>query len=118
MKTNTQKGKEFQISARNALVKMLGVQFEMEVKIPIGSPHPKPHTFDLASLDREYVGEAKAFTWTGSGNIPSAKISTLREAVSYLHQLPTETRKFIVMKHDQNPKNGETLADYFARLND
>src|SRR5712691_8168568 len=117
MKSNTEKGKEFQITARDALSKLLGVQFDMEVKLPIGSP-PQFHAFDLASVDRRYVGEAKAFTWTVSGKTPSAKITTLREATHYLQELPEETKTFIVMKHDSHPRNGETLANYFARLND
>lgn len=83
MESNTQRGKQFQLQARDALAKWLGVQFDTEVSLPIGNP-PKSHAFDLACEDRRYAAEAKAFTWTISGNIPSAKITTLREAAQYL----------------------------------
>jgi hypothetical protein len=73
--------------------------------------------FDFASGDRRYVGEAKSFTWTISGNTPSAKITTLREAIQYLKELPFGTKTFIVMKKAQHPIRKETLAAYFARLN-
>ena len=53
----------------------------------------KPHRFDLATREHDIVGECKAFTWTEGGNIPSAKISTLKEAVSYLGTLPGQTRR-------------------------
>ncbi len=102
--------------ARQALAKVFGFEFDLEVKLPIGNP-PKPHKFDLASPDRTIVGECKAFAWTVSGNVPSAKISTLREAANHLLQLPIDTIAFIVMERDCHPARGEALADYFARLN-
>jgi hypothetical protein len=95
---------------------LLNEDLELEVKIPIGHP-PKNHTFDLASSDKRFVGECKAFTWTISGSPPSAKISTLREAANYLRELPSETIGFIVMGHHRHPVKDETLADYFCRLN-
>jgi len=116
MRSNVEKGKELQKRSRDALSRLLGVPFEMEVALPIGNP-PKRHTFDLVSLDHRYVGETKAFTWTVSGNIPSAKITTLREAVQYLQMLPVQTKTFLVIKRDLHPRNNEALADYFVRLN-
>ncbi len=116
MVSNTGKGKEFQALARRAVSRLLGVEFDMEVALPIGNP-PKPHPFDLVSRDHRYAGEAKAFTWTISGNVPSAKITTLREAAQYLQALPSGTKRFIVMKENRHPRTGESLADYFVRLN-
>jgi hypothetical protein len=88
----------------------------MEVALPIGNP-PKSHPFDLVSRDHRYVGEAKAFTWTISANVPSAKITTLREAVQYLQALPAGTKGFIVIKENRHPLTGESLANYFVRHN-
>jgi hypothetical protein len=119
MASNSERGRVFQDRAHRALVKWLGVDMEMEVELSIGSP-PKLHRFDLASLDRAYVGEAKAFAWTVSGNIPSAKITTLREAVQYLRTLPETTKTFVIMPREQrslHPRHRESLAEYFARLN-
>jgi len=76
VKSNSERGAEFQSRARNTLTQWLGVHFNTEISLPIGSP-PKDHRFDLVSEDRRYVGEAKAFSWTASGNTPSAKITTL-----------------------------------------
>jgi hypothetical protein len=114
--SNTEKGKEFQLRARVALEKATGLDFDLEVRFSIGNP-PKSRPFDLASDDRTFVGECKAFAWTKTGNVPSAKITTLREAVGYLRALPVGIRTFLVLKRDCHPINGQSLADYFARLN-
>jgi hypothetical protein len=50
MVSNTGRGKEFQVLARRAVSRFLGVEFDMEVPLPIGNP-PKPHFFDLVSRD-------------------------------------------------------------------
>jgi hypothetical protein len=113
---NMKKGRDFQKRVQLALAKACGSEFELEVKLPIGNP-PKHHSFDLASADRKIVGECKAFAWTVSGNVPSAKITTLREAANYLLQLPADTIAFIAMDRDCHPIKGHALADYFARLN-
>ena len=117
MLSNTQRGKQFQVLAHRALSRFLAIEFDIEVALPIGNP-PKLHPFDLASRDRRYVGEAKAFTWTVTGNVPSAKITTLKEAALYLQALPSGTKGFIVMKESRHPRRGETLAGYFVRLHE
>lgn len=55
---------------------------EQEAAILIGRP-PKEHKFDLANADRSIVAECKCYTWTDSGNVPSAKLMGLDEAVFY-----------------------------------
>jgi len=113
--SNTEKGKQFQRLALDALSRLTGLQLEAETEVRIGN---KPHRFDLASKDQKYVAECKAFTWTAGGNVPSAKISTLREAVNYLGQLPEGTRRLLVLKQSLRAGYSESLAEYFARLND
>lgn len=117
MLSNTQRGKEFQVLAHRAISRLLGSEFDMEVSLPIGDP-PKLHPFDLASRDHQYVGEAKAFTWTIVGNVPSAKITALKEAALYLQALPPATKGFIVMRESRHPRTGESLAHYFVRLHE
>ena len=95
---------------------LLGEPFETEVWFAIGSP-PKERRFDLASRSRSIVCECKAFTWTASGNVPSAKITTLREAAQYLLALPVDTAKVIVMNRSLRSSHLESLAEYFCRLN-
>ena len=88
----------------------------LEISMPIGHP-PKSRPFDLASATRRVVGECKAFTWTASGNVPSAKVTTLREACQYLRLLPEGTTRLLLMARSVHPRTGEPLADYFCRLN-
>ena len=83
-----------------------GLRFQLEVPLDIGKP-PKSHVFDLAKTDRLHVGEAKAFTWTVRGNVPSAKTTTLREAAQYLNWLPPNAQGFIIMAREN-----AALADF------
>lgn len=62
--------------------------------------------------------ECKAYTWTASGNTPSAKISNLKEAVQYLRLLPEETNKVLAVLASLRPPKTETLGNYFVRLNE
>ena len=71
---NPHVGKKFQKTAVQALSQHFGKKFEMEKGIPIGVP-AKVHKFDCASLDQSIVVECKCFTWTVTGNIPSAKMA-------------------------------------------
>jgi hypothetical protein len=112
----TLKGRAFEAHAKRALEIHLGESFDEQIDIAIGSP-AKAHRFDLVSHSRRYVCEVKSYTWTKSGNIPSAKISTLREALSYLSQMSPGVRTILVMNRAVRPRHGETLAEYFVRLN-
>lgn len=111
---NAAKGKEFQQLASDALSGYFGVQFALNVPISIGDP-AKNHKFDLVSVGGKYVGECKCYGWTETGNMPSAKMAFMNEAVLYLSLLPSETKRFIVMRKDTHSKRSETLADYYYR---
>ena len=111
---NPTKGKEFQELAAEVLSSYIGVDFNIEYPIAIGNP-PKPHNFDLASEDLRYVGESKNYSWTESGNVPSAKMGFVNEAVFYLQHVSAEINRFVVMRRDFNAKRGETLAEYYYR---
>lgn len=116
MQSNTAAGHQFHRRAVHALAVATGLAFNSEVTFELGNS-TKVHRFDLATPDGRYVGEAKAYAWTVSGNVPAAKISALREAVQYLDQLPDGVRRFIVMRRSVRISTGEALADYFQRLN-
>lgn len=73
------------------------------------------HTVDWVSADGRILVECKSYNWTRSGNVPSGKIATLREAILYLRACPGE-RRIIAMHHRPFP-NQEYLVDYFCRLN-
>ena len=67
--------------AAEVLTKHYGVNFRLDFQIPIGKP-PKDHKFDLVSEDEEIIGECKNYSWTETGNIPSAKMEFTNEAAS------------------------------------
>ena len=111
---NLRRGREFQELAASVLSEYWSVPLDLEVPIPIGDP-PKQHKFDMASRDKLIVGEAKNYTWTESGNMPSAKMGFVNQAVFYLSFLSPGTKRFVVMPRDIRPKTSEALADYYYR---
>ncbi len=112
---NTRRGREFQELAASVLGRHWNIDLELEVSFEIGNP-PKGHKFDMASTDRKVIGEAKNFTWTVSGNMPSAKMGFVNQAVFYMSFLPHDITRFVVMPRDIRPRTGEeALADYYYR---
>jgi hypothetical protein len=118
MLSNSEHGRRFQLHCRDALKQALGCEVYLEVPINIGGN--RPHSFDLGTEERndpDAIAECKAFRFTSAGNIPSAKITTLREAAMYLRSIKKDVMRLLIIKEDRHPKTGETLARYFARLN-
>lgn len=112
---NPGKGARFQEQAARLLSERFQAEFQLDYAIAIGNP-PKDHRFDLVSLGLRCVGECKNYAWTESGNVPSAKMGFINEAVFYLSFLPKDTIRFVVMRKDVHPKRNETLADYYFRI--
>ena len=111
---NPERGRAFQKRASEVLSQHFGVDFRSDYPIAIGTP-PKEHKFDLVSIEQRYVGECKNYSWTESGNVPSAKMGFVNEAVFYLLHLPRGVHRFVVMRRDTRPKHSETLAEYYYR---
>jgi hypothetical protein len=115
--SNPAKGAAFEEEAQRCLAAS-GIQTERPFRWPIGHP-AKAHNFDLGSvppgLSPRVAVECKSYSWTAAGNAPAAKLTALREAVLYLSLLPTDFRAMIAMARDV--RSGESLADYFGRLN-
>jgi hypothetical protein len=111
---NPGKGRDFQRLAADLLGRKLGVRFKLDHPLAIGSP-PKTHRFDLVSEDGNYVGECKNYSWTATGNMPSAKMAFLNEAVLYLSHVPSEREKFIAMRVARHERRKETLVEYYLR---
>ena len=61
------------------------------------------------------MAECKCYTWTDSGNVPSAKLMGLDEAVFYFGFLPSGTKKLLCMKKAVFRDKQETLAEYYVR---
>lgn len=114
MLSNKEKERLFQEKCKILLESEFATVFDREVRIEL--PDGRPHVFDLATAEHDVVAECKAYSWTESGNIPSAKISNLREALDLLRGLPDSTKTFLIIKKDPHPIHKETLADYFAKL--
>ena len=96
--------------------------FELEVKIPIGSwlidsSQYKDHKFDIVSADKSIVVECKCYSWTESGNVPSAKMGFVNEAAFYLSLVKRARKKIIVMLKSYNENRKQTLAEYYYNTN-
>ena len=91
-------GKVFQEAVRDWFVKEYGSGFQLEVGIPIGvnNDEKKPHMFDIVNTDLKMVIECKRYTWTETGNVPSAKIRALNEAAFFIF-----VDYFFSLRHEQ-----------------
>ena len=113
---NPRVGKEFQLAVKEWFEEAYTAPFEIERKIAIGRS-AKLHSFDISSMDESIVVECKCYTWTETGNVPSAKMGFTNEAAFYLSFLPDDTERIIVMLHAEHAKRNETLAEYYFRTN-
>lgn len=111
---NTRIGATFQQQVRDWFQQTYGIKFDLEKKIAIGKP-AKEHKFDIVDEFRKVAIECKRYTWTETGNVPSAKIGFTNEAAFYLSFLPNTYDKYIVMLYSYHPKRNETLAEYYYR---
>ena len=113
---NTQLGKEFQEEVRDWFAsdpQYIGC-FEMEVGLPIGNPE-KNHYFDIVNRDAKIVIECKRYTWTETGNVPSAKIRAINEAAFFMSLIKGDYTKYIVIAKSNHAKKRESLAEYYFR---
>lgn len=111
---NPKKGKDFEEKVCRALENKYHQNFSKQA-IKIGNP-PKLHDFDLVSDDKNIIVECKNYSWTETGNIPSAKMALINEAVLYLSHTPNNTKKIIVLRRDNHSKRKESLAAYYRRI--
>lgn len=111
---NPRRGKAFQEAVKEWFETSKQHQYELERPIPIGNPS-KPHKFDIVEANGKVVIECKCYTWTESGNVPSAKMGFTNEAAFYLSFLPDTIEKIIVMSRSTHPRRNETLAEYYYR---
>ena len=113
---NPKRGADFQKQVLGWFQNEYGVEFELEKKIPIGNP-AKDHEFDIVDTAGTFAIECKRYTWTETGNVPSAKMGFTNEAAFYLSFLPDSYEKYIVMLKSLHPKRNESLAEYYFRTN-
>ena len=111
--SNKKKGDGFRDLAMPILREELNTTLKPKVKISIRDPQIE-HAFDLANENKSIVIECKNQTWTKAGNVPSAKVSTINEAVLYFSFLDANVRKILCLKKSVHPKRQETLAEYYV----
>ena len=114
---HTRLGLEFQNSVLEWLERHYSDTFNKEVSIPVGvgCSEKKEHKYDIANKDCSIVIECKRYTWTETGNVPSAKIRSLNEALFYLHLLDDSCCKVLAMIKAETPKRNQTLAEYYVK---
>ena len=100
---NPKNGADFQRQVLEWFRKNYDSDFELEKKIPIGNP-AKDHKFDIVDTSGTIAIECKRYTWTETGNVPSAKMGFTNEAAFYLSFLPETYEKYIVMLKSHHPK--------------
>ena len=113
---NPKVGASFQINVAEWFRSTYQKDFALEKKIPIGNP-AKEHKFDIVASDGTIAVECKCYTWTVTGNVPSAKMGFTNEAAFYLSFLPESYEKYIVMLYAIHEKRNESLAEYYYRMN-
>ena len=113
---NPKKGALFQKQVLKWFQKNYNMPFKLEKKIAIGNP-AKDHKFDIVNEAETIAIECKRYTWTETGNVPSAKMGFTNEAAFYLRLLPENIEKYIVMLKSHHPKRQESLAEYYYRTN-
>ena len=113
-KSNKKKGDDFRDFAKPILEEALKTKLRPEQKISIGNPE-KEHAFDLVNPDNSIVIECKNYSWTKSNRKPSAKISTLNEALLYFSFLGRDIRKILCINNNESSEKPETLAEYYVR---
>ena len=111
---NPKNGADFQKKVKVWFEKKYNLTFDLEKKIAIGNP-PKDHKFDIVCESKKIAIECKRYTWTETGNVPSAKMGFTNEAAFYLSFLSDDYDKRIVMLRSFNSKRQESLAEYYYR---
>ena len=109
-------GAVFQRQVLQWFQKNYDTAFIPEKKIPIGNP-AKDDKFDIVDTKGTIAIECKRYTWTETGNVPSAKMGFTNETAFYLSFLPETYEKYIVMLKSHHPKRNESLDEYYYRTN-
>jgi hypothetical protein len=116
---NVERGQELALAVGEFLASQgIGASPEYSVMIGSGSKSTKMHRFDFGSPNA--LVECKCYGWIEGGNNPSAKISTLNEAMMFFYSVPPTFRKmlFLPKTSKKGARSPETLAEYYVRLHD
>tara|TARA_Y100001937_G_C6937478_1_gene248801 strand:+ start:63 stop:536 length:474 start_codon:yes stop_codon:yes gene_type:complete len=117
--SNAAVGSDFEALVKVALEKLLKVRLDQPLPLKIGmlGRTAKVHKFDLGSLRAKVVVECKAHTWTATGNSPSAKITTINNAMGLLNLVPPGYQKYLVLQKDVRTRDNRLFAEYYVSRN-
>ena len=76
--SNAHVGNDFEAATREYF-SQLGIPLQRNYQVSVGLSSKKPRRFDLGSGDPPVLVECKSHTWTGGGNVPSAKLTSWNE---------------------------------------
>jgi hypothetical protein len=110
--SNTHVGREFE-EAAHRFFEQKGIPLQPGFSVPIGHRVKKPHKFDLGSERPPILVECKSFTWTEGGNVPSAKIRGMNEAMLHFSVAPPRYRKILFILRDMH--KGRSLGSYYVK---
>ena len=115
MTSNYDKGEQFANHVGRYLVdKGLSILPEYEVEVGWNSRHKKLHKFDWGN--ESLLVECKTYTWTEGRNNPSAKLTTVNEAMMYFATAPESYRKmlFFSATEKKGSRDPKTLGEYYV----
>ena len=112
--SNSHVGDAFEAAAREYF-RQHGTTLQRNYQVPVGFSSKKPRKFDLGSGDPPVLVECKSHTWTSTGNVPSAKLTSWNEAMLYFLVAPDCYRKVLFVLRDFSERRNETLAEYYVR---
>ena len=113
--SNAYVGNVFEMKAQAWFFEEEDVRLQRNYGVEIGLSKKKERKFDLGSNKPPILVECKSHKWTGSGNVPSAKITVWNESMYYFLLAPTGIRKVLFVLRDLRQKLGESLAEYYVR---
>lgn len=112
--SNTHAGREFEEAAQ-LYFQSTGLVLSATFPIPVGGKIKKLHKFDLGSENPQILVECKSYTWTESGNIPSAKIKGMNEVMLLFSVTPSNYRKILFILKHLHPRSRQSLAAHYIR---
>ena len=94
----------------------LHVEPEYKVEVRVNRQVTKMRKFDWGN--EALLVECNAYDWTAGGNDPSAKLTTVDEAMLYFLAAPKSFRKmlFILEAGKRSGRRPETLAEHYVHI--
>ncbi|MEH2469511.1 hypothetical protein V1281_001241 [Nitrobacteraceae bacterium AZCC 2161] len=114
--SNAAVGREFEDAAQ-IFFHSEGVVLARNFVVPVGYKLRKNKRFDLGSASPRILVECKSYTWTASGNRPSAKIRGMNEAMLLFSVAPRDYRKILFVLKHLHPHSKVSLISHYIKNN-